>query len=472
MIDVGLLGSIAIMVIVVSVFVKPWPNGAAPAILDIGSGPLLVGVIGGRLASMAFDDPASMTNIRDVMIIRGGVEFWVGVAAGSVYLAVRGRNRVQALELLAAIAVPAVLAWSVYEATCVIRDGCPGPVSSIGLRPPGLVQQMFPVGLVVAAAGVAAALMLPRRSMARHFTGGGGSGRSWAGGNDQVGCVDLAPPCRRSPDSTTSHLDRGRGARMVRPDRVDGTESQTRRGGRGVSSALLPAAAVAAGFVSASSPCVLPVIPGYLAAVSATRADDDCVERRVIGAVGFVVGFTIVFTVLGATASAVGGFLFDRLDLALRLAGIALVVFGLHTLGVVYWSRLGRERRPIALHSVGTGPKRAVALGAVFAIGWTPCIGPILATILTKAAVDASLVEGMWLLLLYSIGLGVPFVAVAIWFDRSRRVRLWLALRARMLQGFAGVTMVLVGVGYMTGAWSRVLTGLQGWLVDAGWPAL
>ena len=239
-----------------------------------------------------------------------------------------------------------------------------------------------------------------------------------------------------------------------------------------MSSALLPAAAVAAGFVSASSPCVLPVIPGYLAAVSATRADDDCIERRVIGAVGFVVGFTIVFTVLGATASAVGGFLFDRLDLALRLAGITLVVFGLHTLGVVYWSRLGQERRPIALHSVGTGPKRAVALGAVFAIGWTPCIGPILATILTKAAVDASLVEGMWLLLLYSIGLGVPFVAVAIWFDRSRRVRLWLALRARMLQGLAGVTMVLVGVGYMTGAWSRVLTGLQGWLVDAGWPAL
>lgn len=238
-----------------------------------------------------------------------------------------------------------------------------------------------------------------------------------------------------------------------------------------MNSAFLPVAAVAAGFVSASSPCVLPVIPGYLAAVSVTDESGGR-ERRVAGAVGFVVGFTIVFTTLGATASAVGGFLFERLDLALRVAGISLVVFGLHTLGVVYWPRLGRERRPFELHAVGTGPRRAVALGVVFAIGWTPCIGPILATILTKAAVDASLVEGMWLLLLYSIGLGVPFVAVAFWFDRSRRVRLWLARRSRALQQVAGVTMVLVGVGYLTGIWSTALADLQGWLVDAGWPAL
>lgn len=162
MIDVGLLGSIAIMVIVVSVFVKPLPTGTTTAsVLDIVSGPLLVGVLVGRLASMALDDPASMTNIRDVMIIRGGVEFWAGVAAGFVYLIVQARrDRVQFPGLLAAIAVPALLAWATFEATCVIRDGCPGPVASFGMRPAGLVQSMFPVGLVVAAAAVAGALVL------------------------------------------------------------------------------------------------------------------------------------------------------------------------------------------------------------------------------------------------------------------------------------------------------------------------
>ncbi len=239
-----------------------------------------------------------------------------------------------------------------------------------------------------------------------------------------------------------------------------------------MSSLLLPVAAIAAGFVSASSPCVLPVIPGYLAAVSAGDADEVGRESRMRRAVGFVAGFTIVFTLLGATASAVGGFLFSQLDLALRLAGTMLIVFGLHTLGVVRWPRLGNERRPFELQPVESHPRRSVALGVVFAIGWTPCIGPILATILTKAAVDASLVEGMWLLVLYSIGLGVPFVAVAFWFDRSRGVRLWLARRSAFLEKVVGVTMVLVGVGYLTGVWSAVLVSMQGWLVDAGWPAL
>ncbi len=237
---------------------------------------------------------------------------------------------------------------------------------------------------------------------------------------------------------------------------------------------LLPFAAIAAGVVSASSPCVLPVLPGYIAAVSATDGSDAGLRprARILGAFGFVAGFTMVFTILGATASALGGLLYDQLDIALRVAGVVLIVFGLHTLGVLRWSALAGERRPVEMHSVGRGPRRAAALGAVFALGWTPCIGPILATILTKAAADASLTEGMFLLLLYSVGLGVPFIAIAVWFDKSERPRRWMMRRSRVLQLVGGLTMVIVGVGYVSGVWETLFTGLQGWLARTGWPPI
>ena len=237
---------------------------------------------------------------------------------------------------------------------------------------------------------------------------------------------------------------------------------------------MLPFAAVAAGVLSASSPCVLPVLPGYIAAVSAAAsgATPPHPRARVVGAFAFVAGFTIVFTLLGATASALGGLLYDQLDTGLRVAGVVLIVFGLHTLGILRSSALMSERRPIELHRVGRGPHRAMALGAVFALGWTPCIGPILATILTKAAADASLVEGMVLLLLYSFGLGAPFIAIAVWFDKSERPRRWMMRRSSLLQRIGGFTMVIVGIGYVSGVWSTVFTGLQGWLARTGWPPI
>ncbi len=238
--------------------------------------------------------------------------------------------------------------------------------------------------------------------------------------------------------------------------------------------ALLPVAAVAAGIVSASSPCVLPVIPGYLAAVSSAERSTATgrAQPSIAGAFGFVVGFTIVFTLLGATASAVGGLLYSRLWVALRVAGGVLVVLGLQTVGVLKLGRLAGERRLFGLHRVGSGPRRSVALGAVFALGWTPCIGPVLATILTKAAADASLTVGMILLLLYSAGLGLPFIALAVWFDRSEPPRRWLSRRSATLQRAGGVAMIIAGVAYLSGAWSTIFTGVQGWLARSGWPPI
>jgi cytochrome c-type biogenesis protein len=241
-----------------------------------------------------------------------------------------------------------------------------------------------------------------------------------------------------------------------------------------VNGVLLPFAAVAAGLVSATSPCVLPVLPGYLAAVSsadAARADGRF-RPSIVGAVGFVAGFTAIFTVLGATASAIGGLLFSRLDVALDIAGALLIVLGLHSVGAFRMMKLSGERRPVGFERIGRGPRRSVALGAVFALGWTPCIGPILATILTKAAADASLPEGMLLLLLYSTGLGMPFIALAVWFDRSARIRAWLARRALMLQRVGGVAMIAIGLAYISGVWSTIFTGVQRWLARTGWPPI
>ncbi len=238
--------------------------------------------------------------------------------------------------------------------------------------------------------------------------------------------------------------------------------------------ALLPLAAVAAGIVSASSPCVLPVLPGYLAAVSSTDRDDLDGQPRpsIRGAIGFVAGFTIVFTALGATASAIGAALYAQLDNALKVAGLMLIVLGMSTLGVIRLRFLSVERRPVDTHRVAGGPRQSVLLGAVFALGWTPCIGPILATVLTKAAADSSLTEGMVLLLLYSAGLGVPFIALAFWFDRSARIRRWLTRHTHTIERIGGVAMIIIGLGYLTGIWSTIFTGIQGWLARAGWPPI
>ena len=236
---------------------------------------------------------------------------------------------------------------------------------------------------------------------------------------------------------------------------------------------LLPIASVAAGFLSAASPCVLPVLPGYLAVISTPGppvAGGASWRPAIGGAVGFVGGFTIVFTALGATASMIGRLLYTHLDNALRAGGAMLIVLGLHSFGLSPLSALSRQWKPIPSHRVGRGPGRSVILGAVFGLGWTPCIGPILATVLTKAAASASITQGIVLLVLYSAGLGIPFIGLALWFDRSEPIRRRLARRSGTLQRVGAVVMVIVGLSYVSGAWSTLFTGLQRWLARTGWP--
>ncbi len=170
MIDVGLLATIAIVLIVPSVFVPPWPTSAAiTGLLDTAGGALLIGLVVGRLTAVAIDDPGSLTRISDLLIIRSGVEFWPGVAAGMAWIALRAnRDHIAPAQRLAALTAPALVAWACFEAACLVRDGCPGPISTFGLRPDGLVQRMFPVDVVVAVAAIGAAIAtrrLHRRGM-------------------------------------------------------------------------------------------------------------------------------------------------------------------------------------------------------------------------------------------------------------------------------------------------------------------
>ena len=164
MIDIGLLASVVIMLTVPVVFVTPWPQSAVAAgLVETASGALMIGLVVGRLTALAIDDAGSLTNLSDVMIVRSGVEFWPGVLAAVMWLSFQARRDGVTTSLrLAALAPAGLIAWALFEATCLLREGCPGPASVIGLRPDGLVTRMFPVGLAVAVAASASAFAIDR----------------------------------------------------------------------------------------------------------------------------------------------------------------------------------------------------------------------------------------------------------------------------------------------------------------------
>ena len=179
--------------------------------------------------------------------------------------------------------------------------------------------------------------------------------------------------------------------------------------------------AVVAGTVSITSPCCLPLMPGYLSYISGVSAKEEGDRRRVFGAaLLFVLGFAIVFTALGATASALGGFLISRIPLFIKILGAFVIFMGLVTLGILRIPFLARERR-IDLSKVRSGPAGAVPLGMAFAFGWTPCVGPVLGGILTAAAATQTVWKGTTLLFIYSLGLGLPFVLFALAYSRAGR---------------------------------------------------
>ena len=233
--------------------------------------------------------------------------------------------------------------------------------------------------------------------------------------------------------------------------------------------------AMAAGFLSFSSPCCLPLVPGYLSYVSALPVSElGAKEARgvaVRASLLFVGGFTTVFTLLGLGSSALGASLLRNQETVTRAFGVAIVFFGLATMGVVRAPWLQREHR-VDLTRVPRGPASAFPLGMAFAAGWVPCVGPVLATILATASVSGTATWGGLLLALYSLGLGIPFVLVAVGFHRATRSLEWLRRHARGIERTGGSLLVAVGLLFLTGTWEGLFQPLQRWFVDVGWPPI
>ncbi|MGH9278721.1 MAG: cytochrome c biogenesis CcdA family protein [Acidimicrobiales bacterium] len=234
---------------------------------------------------------------------------------------------------------------------------------------------------------------------------------------------------------------------------------------------LLPFVAVVAGIISFSSPCCLPLVPGYLSYVAALPVSElgERQARRVTlrAAVLFVAGFTTVFTVLGLSAGIAGSVLLRNREDIVRVFGVVIIVLGLITAGVLRVPAFQRERR-LDLARVPRGPLWAFPLGMAFAAGWVPCIGPVLATILATASVSGTAVWGAVLLVLYSLGLGVPFILIGLGYNRAQRSMGWLRRNGQRIEMVGGLLLVAVGILFVTGRWEELFRPLQRWF--ANWP--
>ncbi|WGF91107.1 cytochrome c biogenesis CcdA family protein [Marinivivus vitaminiproducens] len=226
-----------------------------------------------------------------------------------------------------------------------------------------------------------------------------------------------------------------------------------------------------AGAVSFLSPCVLPLVPGYVSYVAGRSVSDSSGDAggalRTLGlSLCFVVGFSTVFVLLGAGANALGDVLRAYRYEANLIGGTVVVAFGLFTAGVLRPVWLERDVRWRGI-SEGGGPAAAYLLGIAFAFGWTPCIGPVLGAILTVTATGNAGANGVALLAVYSLGLGVPFVLAAVCFGGFvARLRTMRRL-GRTLQAAAGVVMMLMGLAMITGR----LSDLAIWFLET-FPAL
>jgi cytochrome c-type biogenesis protein len=224
------------------------------------------------------------------------------------------------------------------------------------------------------------------------------------------------------------------------------------------------AIAFGAGLASFLSPCVLPLIPSYVTFITGMTLEDVPRARRValVHALLFVLGFSLIFLALGASATLLGRLLVAYRVWISRIGGVLVLVFGLYLLGLFNLGALSRERR-VHITDKPLGYLGTVIVGVAFGAGWTPCIGPILSSILTYAATQAELSRGLLLLGAYSLGLAVPFVLAAVaveWFLRAfERVRAHMIWVTRL----SGALLVIVGVLLITDYLTVITRVMQAW---------
>jgi cytochrome c-type biogenesis protein len=224
-------------------------------------------------------------------------------------------------------------------------------------------------------------------------------------------------------------------------------------------------AALGAGFITFLSPCVLPLIPGYIAFMTGMSSAELTAENRklstiLVPSLLFVLGFSIVFVALGASASAVGSFLKQYSDVLEKVAGLIIMLLGFFMLGIIKVPWLYGEARFEMQKAKRFGSFASLLMGMAFAFGWSPCVGPVLGSILMVAANSAEVGRGALLLAVYSLGLGVPFVLVALLLGRVKPILNWLNRHALVINRVAGVVLMVLGLLILTGWIGPVV----GWL--------
>jgi cytochrome c-type biogenesis protein len=227
--------------------------------------------------------------------------------------------------------------------------------------------------------------------------------------------------------------------------------------------------ALTAGVVSFFSPCVLPLLPGYLSYMTGLSAADVVANgstgvrsRMVVGSLLFILGFSFVFVAVGGAFGQIGATLIEHQQTLTKVLGVVTIVLGLVFAGVVPW--LQRDVRVHTVPAVGLGA--APLLGVLFGLGWTPCIGPTLGAVLSLSGLGGSPTRGAFLAFVYCLGLGIPFLVAAVSFRKMMTAVGWARRHQLAVMRFGGGMLVLVGLLLVSGAWDAMIVHMKGWAGD------
>lgn len=229
-------------------------------------------------------------------------------------------------------------------------------------------------------------------------------------------------------------------------------------------------AAFVAGIISFISPCILPLIPMYISFISGLSLEEmrsstdrkKVMKRVTISSLLFILGFSVIFIGLGASATFLGGFLLAKLSILSRIAGVVIIIFGLHIAGVFKFGFLNREKR-LHFSSRPAGILGPFLVGLAFAFGWTPCIGPVLGAILIYSSSQETIWQGVLLLSMYSLGLGVPFFLTGLSINAFLGFMKRIQKYYKAIEIATGVCLVIMGVLFVTGYFSIIASYLISW---------